>query len=64
MHLVFMRQAVGAVSVCESETAFTKQQGALVCRLPVGLLSYSLLFSFATVKKKRKEYDSKPESAH
>ncbi len=64
MQLVFMRQTVGAVSVCESETAFTKQQGVLVCRLPVGLLSYSLLFCFTAAKEMRRESASKPEGAH
>ena len=49
-----MRQAIVAASLYGSKTAFAKQCGALVCRLPVNLLSCSLLIAFAAVKVMRR----------
>ena len=49
-----MRQAIVAASLYGSKTAFATQCGALVRRLPVNLLSCSLLIAFAAVKVMRR----------
>ena len=66
MQLVSMQQAVGAVSLCKSEAACTKEQGALVCTIALVKafrLAVTFLFlAFSAVKEKRMDNDSKSSS--